>query len=75
MSFQASVSKLQSPVKELVLSISKDGVRHVGQSEQDQGEVTGWIEKASQGDVVAESNLKVRGLLRRQTRGNRFLGS
>lgn len=59
MSFNAAVANLSPSVKELVISVTENGVRHVGQSEKDQAEVTEWIEKAAQPDVVAEASLQV----------------
>lgn len=59
MSFQASVSKLQPPVRDWVLSATRDGKDLVGQTEADEKEVIGWIDKTSQGNLVTENNLKV----------------
>jgi hypothetical protein len=59
MSFQASVSKLQPPVKDLVLSATRDGKDLVGQTEADEKAVIGWIDKTSEGNLVTENNLKV----------------
>lgn len=59
MSFQATVSKLHAPVKQLVLSATKDGKELVGETTADEKEVIGWIEKTSQGNLVTENNLKV----------------
>lgn len=59
MSFNVSVAKLSPLIKELVISVTENGVRHVGQSEKDQAEVTEWIEKAAQPDVLAEASLQV----------------
>jgi aminoacyl tRNA synthase complex-interacting multifunctional protein 1 len=59
MSFQAAIAKLSIPVKELVISVTENGIRHIGESAKDQAEVTEWIEKAGQPDVVSEANLQV----------------
>ena len=60
MSFENIVTKLRSPVKELVLSASKSGGNLLGDDDNDKREVIGWIDKLSQDTLVAESNLKVR---------------
>lgn len=60
MTFQSAVGKLQSPIQELVLAVTKEGTRHVGNSDQDKTEVEQWIEKVAQGDAVKEGALKVR---------------
>lgn len=56
MSFEATVSKLRSPVKELVISTTKDSKQIVGLSDVDKQEVLGWIDKTSQPNFI---NLKV----------------
>ncbi|KJA24047.1 hypothetical protein HYPSUDRAFT_136729 [Hypholoma sublateritium FD-334 SS-4] len=58
MSFQATVSKLQPAVKELVLSVTRDGKELIGETEADEKEVLGWIEKTGQGNLVTENKLK-----------------
>ncbi|KAF7299042.1 hypothetical protein MIND_00852500 [Mycena indigotica] len=58
MDFQASVSKLSSPVKDLVLSVTQNGTQHVGAQETDTLAVNEWIGKIAQGDLVNESGLK-----------------
>jgi aminoacyl tRNA synthase complex-interacting multifunctional protein 1 len=59
MSFQACISQLCSPVKELVLSMTHDGSEYIGQTESDRAEVTSWIEKVARKEFVEESNIKV----------------
>lgn len=59
MSFQAAVSKLQSPVKDLVLAATKQGTQDIGKTDQDKAEIEEWIGKVAQGDIVKESGLKV----------------
>lgn len=59
MSFQASVEKLQPPVKALVLSASRNGQDLVGSTPEDEKEVIGWIDKTAAGSLVSENNLKV----------------
>ncbi|KAF9464176.1 nucleic acid-binding protein [Collybia nuda] len=58
MSFSDVVAKLSPPVKELVILVTENGVRHVGQSEKDQAEVTEWIEKATSSDLDTEASLQ-----------------
>ncbi|KIY46507.1 nucleic acid-binding protein [Fistulina hepatica ATCC 64428] len=54
MSFQASVVKLPSPVKDLVLRATSNGDKLVGDSEKDQDEVSQWIDKIATGVVVQD---------------------
>ncbi|KAF8073600.1 hypothetical protein FPV67DRAFT_1620837 [Lyophyllum atratum] len=58
MSFHAAVSKLNTPIKELVVAVTENGTRHVGQTEKDQTEVAEWIEKAGHADVTSEVNIQ-----------------
>ncbi|ETW81567.1 hypothetical protein HETIRDRAFT_318800 [Heterobasidion irregulare TC 32-1] len=58
MSSAAAVSKLQSPLRDLVLGATQDGSQDFGKSEKDKTEVTGWIEKVAQGDIVKPEALK-----------------
>lgn len=60
MSFDNAVSKLRSPIRELVLSASENGGKLLGNSESDNKEVVGWINKLTQKAFVTESNLRVR---------------
>ena len=62
MSFQAAISKLNPHVKELVVSVTENGSRHVGESEKDRAEVNEWIEKAGHPDVSGEANIQVNGV-------------
>ncbi|KAH7928395.1 nucleic acid-binding protein [Leucogyrophana mollusca] len=48
MSYEASVSKLPSPLKDLVENSRED----VGKTDADKAEVVSWIEKVALGDVV-----------------------
>jgi len=59
MSFEATILNLRSPVKELVLSATKDGKELVGHNDVDKQEVLGWIDKTTQESFVNENNLKV----------------
>lgn len=60
MSLHSAISKLRSPVRDLVLAVTRDGQELSGQNEADEKEVVGWIEKTSQGKLVNENNLNVR---------------
>jgi hypothetical protein len=66
MPFQVAVANLSTPVKELVISVTENGIRHIGESAKDQAEVTEWIEKAGKADAVNEANLQVCGIYRSQ---------
>jgi len=59
MSFQDSVSKLSSPVKELVQAVAQPETSLVGKTEKDQAEIAQWIDKVAQGDLVKAENIKV----------------
>ncbi|KIM89347.1 hypothetical protein PILCRDRAFT_95219 [Piloderma croceum F 1598] len=50
----ASVLKLASPLKDLVLGATPE----LGKSDQDKAEVAGWIEKVIQGDIVKPTGVK-----------------
>lgn len=52
----ASVSKLPSPLKDLVLGAKPD----FGKSDSDKAEISSLIEKVSQGDIVKPEGVKVR---------------
>jgi len=58
MSLQSAISKLRPPVRDLVLSVTRDGQELGGQNEADEKEVIGWIERTSLGSLVNENNLK-----------------
>lgn len=51
----ASILKLTSPLKDLVLGATPE----LGKSDQDKAEVAGWIEKVVQGDIVKPAGVKV----------------
>jgi hypothetical protein len=65
MSFQSAIANLSAPTKDLVLKATANGTELLGETEADQASVNGWIEKAAQGDIVKEGNLKVRLLVRK----------
>ncbi|KDQ62433.1 hypothetical protein JAAARDRAFT_30344 [Jaapia argillacea MUCL 33604] len=52
------LSKLQSPLRDLVLGATQDGSQEFGKSEKDKAEVAEWIDKVAQGDVVKPESLK-----------------
>ncbi|KAJ3486665.1 hypothetical protein NLI96_g4072 [Meripilus lineatus] len=61
MSLQAAITKLQSPIKELVEGVtnSDQGSSTIaGKTEKDQAEVAGWIEKIAGGEVPKQDGLK-----------------
>ncbi|ESK95013.1 hypothetical protein Moror_14018 [Moniliophthora roreri MCA 2997] len=58
MSFQASVSKLASPIKELVQSVAETGELLLGKTDKDKTEVEGWIAKVGEGSATNVDNYK-----------------
>jgi aminoacyl tRNA synthase complex-interacting multifunctional protein 1 len=58
MSLQSTITKLNSPIKDLVLSVTQDGTELGGQSVADETEVIGWVDKASKANFVTENNIK-----------------
>ncbi len=60
MAFQAAVSKLKSPVKELVASVVQEEGTLTGKVDNDQTEILNWIETVAQDDAVGEDKLKVK---------------
>ncbi|KAJ6559205.1 hypothetical protein DFH09DRAFT_1162216 [Mycena vulgaris] len=58
MDFQSAVSKLSSPLKDLVLSVTQNGSLHLGKEEKDAREVIEWIAKIDGGAVADEAGLK-----------------
>ena len=59
MSAQASVSQLPGAIKDLVLSVAKEG-QDFGSSEKDKAEVSGWIEKIAKANYAFSSSLLTR---------------
>lgn len=59
MSLKGAISKLNSPVKDLVVTVTNDGAQYDGETAKDQADVAIWIEKASRDDLVKEENLPV----------------
>jgi len=53
MSYEASLSKLHSPLKELVTNAQAD----TGKTDADQLEVVNWIDKVAAGDIVKSDSL------------------
>jgi aminoacyl tRNA synthase complex-interacting multifunctional protein 1 len=59
MSFKAAVLKLKSPIRDLVLSVTRDGHEFLGENEADANDVLEWIDKMSREGFLTESELKV----------------
>lgn len=59
MASQASIQKLTSPLKELVLGALTTGAEDFGESEKEKAEVGEWIEKVVQGEIGKPGGLKV----------------
>ncbi|KAH9950539.1 nucleic acid-binding protein [Amylocystis lapponica] len=58
MTTEAAITKLHTPLRDLVTGAVQDGRQDFGKSEQDKAEVAQWIEKVAQGDVAKAENLK-----------------
>ncbi|KAL0578635.1 G4 quadruplex nucleic acid binding protein [Marasmius crinis-equi] len=58
MSLPASVSKLASPIKELVQSVAESDPSLLGKTDNDKKEVEGWIEKVGEGSAVKPDNYR-----------------
>ena len=56
---QSALTKLHSPLKELVAGAVQEGSPDFGRTEKDQVEVAGWIESVAAGTAVQPSTLKV----------------
>ncbi|KAI0086542.1 hypothetical protein BDY19DRAFT_894826 [Irpex rosettiformis] len=54
----SAVTKLQSPLKELVAGATHDGSSEFGRNEKDKKEVEEWIERVAGGEVVKAEALK-----------------
>jgi len=59
MSLQSIITKFNSPIIDLVLSVTCGGTELGGQSVADEKEVIGWVDKASKTNFVTENNIKV----------------
>ncbi|KAJ8509253.1 hypothetical protein ONZ45_g8558 [Pleurotus djamor] len=57
MSLKAAIETVRSPIKELLLSVSKDGAELVGTSSEDQTEVASWVEKVGREEVGTEASI------------------
>lgn len=55
MSYEASLSKLPSPLKDLVANAQAD----TGRTDVDKSEVVNWIDKVAVGDIVKPESLSV----------------
>ncbi|KAF5311268.1 hypothetical protein D9758_018760 [Tetrapyrgos nigripes] len=58
MSFQDSLAKLNSPVKDLVQSVAQKEYALEGKTDEDKDEVVKWIDKVAKGDVIKAENFK-----------------
>lgn len=56
----SAVSKLHSPLSQLVAGATQDGSSDFGKNEKDKAEVNEWLEKIAAGEVVKQERLKVR---------------
>ena len=57
---QESIGRLAEPLRNLVLSATKNAESSIfGASDQDAAEVKTWIEKASKADIVDGKSIKV----------------
>ena len=56
----SAVSKLHSPLRELVVGATQDGSSDFGKNEKDKAEVAEWIENVAAGQVAKPDSLKVR---------------
>ena len=59
MSLQSTIIKLNPPIKDLVLSVTRDGTEFGGQTVADEKEVIEWVDKTSKANFMAENNVKV----------------
>jgi aminoacyl tRNA synthase complex-interacting multifunctional protein 1 len=59
MSFQAAVKTLSPRVRDLVLAVTQNGERHVGETDKDREEVSSWMEKTSQGEITGNAKFQV----------------
>ncbi|KAI0372123.1 nucleic acid-binding protein [Pilatotrama ljubarskyi] len=58
MSASAALTKLPSPLRDLVVGAAQDGSEDFGKSEKDKAEVADWIDKVARGDVAKPDNFK-----------------
>ena len=59
MASASALTKLPTPLRDLVANAAPDGASDFGKSEKDKAEVTQWIEKIAEGSVAKPENLKV----------------
>lgn len=59
MSFQAAVKTLSPRVRDLVLAVTQNGERYVGETDKDREEVSSWMEKTNQGEITGNAKLQV----------------
>jgi len=59
MSFKTAVTKLKSPIQDLVLSVTRDGHEFLGENEADANDVLKWIDEMSHERFLTKSGLQV----------------
>lgn len=59
MSSADAFSKLSSPLRELVVGSAQQDQQQLGASEKDRADITQWVEKAAQVDLVKPDALQV----------------
>ena len=59
MSFQAAVKTLSPRVRDLVLAVTQNGERYVGETDKDREEVSSWMEKTSQDEITGNAKFQV----------------
>lgn len=59
MSFQAAIKNLSPRIRDLVLAVTQNGERYVGETDKDREEVSGWVEKTSQGQIASSAKFQV----------------
>jgi len=52
------VQTLSPHIRDLVLAVTKNGERYVGETDKDREEVSGWIEKTSAGEVASNAKFQ-----------------
>ena len=73
MASASALTKLPTPLRDLVANAAPDGASDFGKSEKDKAEVTQWIEKIAEGSVAKPENLKVSTLAARVRCGSELV--
>lgn len=71
MSFQTAVQTLSPRIRDLVLAVTKNGERYVGETDKDREEVSDWIGKTSAGEIANSAKFQVCDIVIRKFRKNR----